>query len=117
MNIKKQLEDIMPFVMVLLMIYYGGPLFMNSERNSIIIMLAVMPAAAVLCAFFCGIRIGFRPLYLVSAAAAFLPEYWVCVGDWGALAFYLLMYVIIAALGLALGWGVSRAVKRMLDRR
>lgn len=116
MNWRERLEDVLPYIMVMMMIYYGCPLFMNDTGSSIFLMLGVMPAAAFLCAFFCGLKKGFRLLYLVLAAAAFVPEYWVFLYDWEALAFYLIMYTGIALVGLFTGWGVGKIVKHMLDR-
>ena len=56
MDIKKRIEEILPYGMVLVMIYYGCPLFINNDTSAIIVMLAVMPAAVFLCSFFCGLK-------------------------------------------------------------
>lgn len=116
MDWKKRLEDVLPFVMVMMMIYYGCPLFMNSTGSSIILMLAVMPAASFLCSFFCGLKKGFQLLYLILNAVIFIPEYWVILHDWEATGFYMIMYSVIALLGLTAGWGIGKIVKKMLER-
>lgn len=116
MDWKKRLEDVLPFVMVMMMIYYGCPLFMNSTGSSIILMLAVMPAASFLCSFFCGLKKGFQLLYLILNAAIFIPEYWVILHDWEATGFYMIMYSVIALLGLTAGWGIGKIVKKLLER-
>lgn len=116
MDIKKRIEEILPYGMVLVMIYYGCPLFINNDTSTIIVMLAVMPAAVFLCSFFCGLKKGMSFLYLAFGALAFLPEYWITINDWAALGFYLLMYLAAEFFGLLLGFAVGKIVKKLLER-
>lgn len=115
LNLKNRLEAILPFVIVMMMLFYGCPLFMKDTGSSIVVMLAVMPAGAFLCSFFCGLKKGFSILYLALVALSFIPEYWFFLHDWEALGFYLLMYTVIAVIGMFLGWGIARIVKRMME--
>lgn len=116
MNWRERLEGVLPFVMVLMIIYYGCPLFMHDTGSSILLMLAVMPSAAFLCSFFCGIKKGFRILYVILAAIIFIPEYWIFLYDWEALGFYLIMYTVIVFVGMTCGWAVNRIVKKLMER-
>ena len=115
MDIKKRIEEILPYGMVLVMIYYGCPLFINNDTSAIVVMLAVMPAAVFLCSFFCGLKKGMSFLYLAFGALASLPEDWITINDWAALGFYLLMYLAAEFFGLLLGFAVGKIVKKLLE--
>lgn len=116
MNPKERLEEILPFAVVALMIYYGCPLFMNDDTTAMIFMMMVIPVGVFLCGFFCGQRRGFRPLFPVLAFLFFLPQKWILLGDWQAWCFYAAVYTLFASVGMVCGWAVAKLVKKMIER-
>ena len=47
-KIKEQFNQVLPYFMVTLMFYYGGPLFMINDEISIFIMGIILPIASIL---------------------------------------------------------------------
>lgn len=115
-NWRENLDNVLPYNMVLIMLYYGCPLFMTNDTVAMIFMLAVMPAGAFLCAFFCGRKHGFRLMYQLIALASFVPVYWTLLGDWTAWCFYEVMYLCCGVVGMAGGWAVDQIVKKLMER-
>ena len=111
---KAQFEQIMPYFMVTLMFYYGGPLFMISDEVSVFIMGVLIPIASMLIGFVVGLREGFKVLYLLLSLLAFIPQYWLNLPDIVAWGFYAVMYIGGGFLGMLVGWIVDKVVKKMM---
>ena len=113
---RERLDEVLPYNMVLIMLYYGCPLFMTNDTIAMAFMMAVIPAGAFLCGFFCGRKHGFRILFSAISAASFLPLYWLLLRDWTAWLFYALIYTGYGLIGLAGGWLVDKIVKKLMQR-
>ena len=70
-KLKAQFSQILPYFMVTLMFYYGGPLFMINDEVSVFIMGVVLPIGSMLIGFVVGLREGFKPLYSLLCLLAF----------------------------------------------
>jgi hypothetical protein len=117
MGWKDRLDEVLPYAMVAVMLFYGCPLFMQDEGSSILFMVMVIPVGVFLCAFICGQRVGFRPLLTALIPVFYIPEYWVLLHDWEAWAFYAVFYTAFAFVGMTAGWGVQKLVKSFLEKR
>ena len=113
-KIKVQFSQILPYFMVTLMFYYGGPLFMVNDEISVFIMGVVLPIASMMIGFVIGLREGFKPLYLIICFLALIPQYWLNMPDLIAWGFYVIMYIGGASLGMLVGWIVDRVVRKMM---
>ena len=113
-KIKAQFGQILPYVMVTLMFYYGGPLVMINDEISVFIMGVVLPIGSMLIGFVVGLREGFKPLYPLLCLLAFVPQYWLNLPDLIAWAFYAFMYIGGGFLGMLVGWIVDKVVRRMM---
>ena len=113
-KIKAQFNQILPYFMVTLMFYYGGPLFMINDEISVFIMGVVLPIGSMLIGFVIGLREGFKPLYPILCLVAFIPQYWLNLPDLIAWGFYAIMYIGGGMLGMFVGWIVDRVVRKMM---
>lgn len=113
-KLKAQFEQIMPYFMVTLMFYYGGPLFMINDEISVFIMGIVLPIGSMLIGFVVGLREGFKPLYSLLCLLAFIPQYWLNLPDVIAWGFYAVMYIGGGMLGMLVGWIVDKVVKKLM---
>ena len=113
-KLKEQLNQILPYLMVTLMFYYGGPLFMMNDEVSVFIMGVVLTIGSMLIGFVVGLREGFKPLYSLLCLLAFIPQYWLNLPDIIAWGFYAVMYIGGGILGMLVGWIVDRVVKKMM---
>ncbi len=113
-KLKAQFNQILPYFMVTLMFYYGGPLFMISDEVSVFIMGVVLPIGSMLIGFVVGLREGFKPLYSFLCLLAFVPQYWLNLPDVIAWSFYAIMYIGGGVLGMLVGWIVDKVVKKMM---
>lgn len=111
---KERLEEILPYDMVTLMLYYGAPLFMVNDELAVAIMGALIPTGTLLIGFFTGLRAGFKPLYSVIAFLAFIPQYWLNLPDLAAWGFYAVVYTGFGFIGMCGGWLVDRVVKKLM---
>ena len=80
-KLKAQFNQVLPYLMVTLMFYYGGPLFMINDEVSVFIMGVVLPIGSMLIGFVVGLREGFKPLYSLLCLLAFIPQYWLNLPD------------------------------------
>ncbi len=113
-KIKKQFDQVLPYAIVTLMIYYGGPLFMFNDEIAVMIMGVLLPIGSMLIGFVCGLRVGFKPLYSFLALLIFIPQYWLNLPDLVAWGFYAIMYIGGGFLGMLVGWIVDRVVRKMM---
>lgn len=113
-KLKTQFNQILPYFMVTLMFYYGGPLFMVSDEISVFIMGVLLPIASLLIGFVVGLREGIKPLYTLLCLVAFIPQYWLNLPDLIAWGFYAIMYIGGGFLGMVVGWLVDKIVKKMM---
>ena len=113
-KIKAQFSQILPYFMVTLMFYYGGPLFMINDEISIFIMGIILPIASMLLGFVIGLREGVKWLYPLLCLLAFIPQYWLNLPDPIAWGFYAVMYIGGGFLGMLVGWIVDRVVRKMM---
>lgn len=113
-KLKAQFSQIMPYFMVTLMFYYGGPLFMINDEISIFIMGVVLPIGSMLIGFVVGLREGFKLLYPLLCLLAFVPQYWLNLPDVIAWGFYAGMYIGGGFLGMLVGWLVDKIVKKLM---
>ena len=113
-KLKAQFSQILPYFMVTLMFYYGGPLFMINDEVSVFIMGVVLPIGSMLIGFVVGLREGFKPLYSLLCLLAFIPQYWLNLPDVIAWGFYAILYIGGGVLGMFVGWIVDKVVKKMM---
>ena len=113
-KIKAQFNQILPYFMVTLMFYYGGPLFMINDEISIFIMGIILPIASMLLGFVVGLREGMKWLYPLLCFLAFIPQYWLNLPDLIAWGFYAFMYIGGGFLGMLVGWIVDRVVRKLM---
>lgn len=113
-RLKAQFNQIMPYWMVTLMFYYGGPLFMISDEVSVFIMGVVLPIASLLIGFVVGLREGLNLLYPLLCLVAFIPQYWLNLPDLIGWGFYAVLYIGGGILGMLVGWLVDKIVKKMM---
>ena len=113
-KLKAQFNQVLPYLVVTLMFYYGGPLFMINDEVSVFIMGVVLPIGSMLIGFVVGLREGFKPLYSLLCLLAFIPQYWLNLPDVIAWGFYAVMYIGGGLLCMLVGWIVDKVVKKMM---
>lgn len=113
-NLKAHFERILPYLMVTLMLYYGGPLFMFSDEVAVFIMGVILPIGSLLIGFVVGLKEGLLPMYSLLALLCFIPQYWLNLPDVVAWGFYAIMYIGGGFIGMIVGWLVDKIVKKMM---
>lgn len=113
-KLKAQFNQILPYWMVTLMFYYGGPLFMVNDEVAVFIMGVLIPIAALLIGFVVGLREGMKLLYPLLCLVAFIPQYWLNLQDIVAWGFYAIVYIGGGFIGMFVGWLVDRIVKKLM---
>lgn len=117
MDIKEKIGLVFPYNVVVLMLFYGCPLFMSDTGTAVLFLMVVIPVGVFFCGFVCGQKHGFQFLFVVISLICFVPQYWVLLHDREAWCAYAAMYTGFALAGLCTGWVVSKAVNRVLKRR
>ena len=69
---KKHFAPLLPYLLALAAVYYLFPLTIRF-LGPFVLMLAATPLLCLLCGFFCGRRLGYRPLLSAVALPLFLP--------------------------------------------
>ncbi len=113
-KLKAGFDQISPYFIVTVMLYYGGPLFMFTDETAVFIMGVILPIGSLLIGFVCGLKTGFKPLYSLLSLLVFIPQYWLNLPDLVAWGFYAIMYIGGGFIGMLVGWLVDKIVKKMM---
>lgn len=101
MNLKNQLQKILPYAIFMALVFYGLPNLIQDTGSAMFILLSVLPLATFLAALVYGYKEGFCLLYLLMVVLLFLPTLFLFynISAW----IYVVIYGLLAALGMGLG--------------
>ena len=100
-KMKNKLTALIPYAIALAMEFYLLPLLMKDTGTSMLLMLCVMPLAALVCGVICGVRQGFAVLLPLVAMALYAPTVFIYynVTAW----VYIPIYGVIVLAGIGVG--------------
>lgn len=98
---KKKLLALMPYAIVLVVIFYVLPLLIRDTGLAMFIMLFVIPFLTFVCAVIYGVRQGFDFLLPIIAAILFAPSIFIFYNTSAWI--YIVAYAVIALAGNGIG--------------
>lgn len=100
-SMKKKLAALIPYALVLAAEFYLLPLLIRDTGTAILLMLCVMPLAALVCGVICGVRQGFGILLPLVAMVLFAPTIFIYynVTAW----VYIPVYGVVVLAGIGVG--------------
>lgn len=98
---KKKLSALLPYVIVLAIIFYVLPLLIKDTGIGMLMLLLVIPLLTFICALIHGVRQGFDFLLPLATAVLFAPTIFIF---YNASAWvYIIAYAVIALVGNGIG--------------
>ncbi len=105
----KNYFKLLPWLLIAALDFWLLPLFLDAA-NVMLMILIVIPGICFFAALCCGLFCGFQSVYLLGTELLYLPTVWVYYN--GSALVYLLVYAVIAALGLGIGAMIRAGLKQ-----
>ncbi len=74
MDMKEKTGLVFPYNVVVMMLFYGCPLFMSDTGTAVLFLMVVIPVGVFFCGFACGQKNGFQFLFVAISLASFVPQ-------------------------------------------
>ena len=98
---KKKILALLPYVIVLAIIFYVLPLLIKDTGSGMFMLLLVIPLLTLICAVIYGVRQGFDFLLPVTATILFAPTIFIFYNRSAWV--YIIAYAVIALVGNGIG--------------
>lgn len=97
----KKILTIIPYAIMLAIVFYLLPLLVNNTAFAMIMMLIIMPLLTFVCTLIYGVRQGFDFILPILAIVLFTPSIFIFYNSSAWI--YIIIYAVIAIIGNSIG--------------
>ncbi len=103
---KTNLKSLLPYMVILGLDFYLLPLLARDTGSAMLLMLCIMPLAALISALVCGMRIGFSLILPAAALLLFIPTIFIYYNSSAWI--YGPVYAVVVLIGTGIGGAFHR---------